>query len=170
MIHRWFLISVFGACLLLGIQGPNFVEQYEARVDAHWLEVGENLKGFQEIADRFHGGDLRALIRHHEQSPDSTFHGEAEPLERMVARRERFGREREALKGGFTFKALHILVFGDRETTRETYAAYSPRLRLDRQAIGTGIIAAFAACLIFEALLGAGKRVLGLGARPKETW
>jgi hypothetical protein len=165
MLHRWFLIAVFGACLLLGIQGPNFVEQYEARVDAHWLEVNENLKGFQAIADRFHGGDLMALIRHHKASPDSTFHGEAGPLERMVARRERFGKEREALKRGFPGKALHILVFGDRETTRETYAAYSPRLRLDRLAIGTGLTAALAACLVFELLLGAGKRVLGLGGR-----
>jgi Protein of unknown function (DUF2937) len=170
MIHRWFLIAVFGACLLLGIQGPNFVEQYEARVDAHWLEVSANLKGFQEIADRFHGGDILALIRHHQQSPDSTFHAEAEPLEKMVARRDRFAKERDALKGGFPGKALHILVFGDRETTRETYAAYSPRLRLDVQAIGMGLIAAFAASFIFEILLGAGKRVLGLGGRPKEPW
>jgi hypothetical protein len=170
MIHRWFLISVFGICLLLGIQGPNFVEQYEARVDAHWLEVSANLKGFQEIADRFHGGDLMALIRHHQASPDSTFHAEAEPLEKMVARRERFGREREALKGSFPGKALHILALGDREITGETYAAYSPRLRLDRQAIGMGLITAMAACLIIEILLRAGKRALGLGGRPKASW
>jgi hypothetical protein len=165
MLHRWFLIAVFGACLLLGIQGPNFVEQYEARVEAHYLEVAGNLKGFQAIADRFHGGDLQALIRHHRRSPDSTFKGEAEPLEKMVARRDRFARERESLRGGFPGKALHVLVFGDRETTRETYAAYSPRLRLDRQSIGTGIAAALAVCLLCELLLGAARRMLGLGAR-----
>lgn len=166
MIHRYFLVAVFGACLLLGLQAPNFVDQYAKRVDAHYLEVVENLRGFQAIADRFHGGDLAALIRHHKASPDSTFHAEAEPIERMVQRRDRFGRERQALRRGFPRQALHVALLGDRETVRETYALYDAGLRLDRQAIGSGLAAAVFFCVLLELLLTAGKRVLGLGPRP----
>lgn len=165
MIHRYFMIAVFGACLMLGIQAPNFVEQYGKRIDAHYLEVVENLKGFQDIADRFHGGDILALVRHHETSRDSTFRAEAEPIRRMVERKARFGGEREALKGAFARKAAHLLVRGDRETIGETYEMYSPGLRLDRQAIGTGLAAALFVCLLLEMMLGAGKRVLGFGPR-----
>lgn len=165
MIHRYFMIAVFGACLMLGVQAPNFVEQYGNRIDAHYLEVVENLKGFQEIADRFHGGDILALIKHHRASRDSTFLTEAEPIERMLERKTRFGKEREALKGAFAWKAAHLLVRGDRETIGETYEMYSPGLRLDRQAIGTGLGVALLACLLLELLLGAGKRVLGFGSR-----
>lgn len=167
MIHRYFLIALFGASLLLGIQAPNFADQYARRVDAHWQEVTANLQPFKEIADRFHGGDLMALIRHHRASKDSTFRAEAEAIENMVARKARFAKEREALqKGGFPQQAAHILFLGDRELARETYAMYSPELRLDRKAIGSGLFAALAACLLIEILLLAGKRTLGLGARP----
>lgn len=165
MIHRYFMIAVFGACLVLGIQAPNFVDQYGKRIDAHYLEVVENLRGFQDIADRFHGGDILALVKHHRASRDSTFRAEAEPIERMVERKARFGKEREALKGAFARKAAHLLVGGDRETIGETYEMYSPGLRLDRQAIGTGLGTALFVCLLLELMLGAGKRVLGFGPR-----
>lgn len=166
MIHRLLLIAVFGACLLLGVQAPNFTEQYAARVDAHWREASEALKGFQDVADRFHGGDLEALIRHHEKSPDSTFHAEAEPIRRLAQRRSRLAKERDAMdKGGFPRRAFHILLLGDREVAKETYAGYSPALRLDRQAVSAGLAAALFAAVLLELLLGAAKRVLGLANR-----
>lgn len=161
MLRRYLMIAVFGSGLLLGIQAPNFIDQYGHRIDAHFREVSENLRGFQEIADRFHGGDLRALVRHHRSNPDSTFRAEAEPIERMAARKARFAREKAALESAFPLRALHVLLRGDRETLDETYAGYSTTLRLDRLAVFSGLAAALAACLALELLYVLGRRILG---------
>ena len=163
MLRRIFLAAVFGACLIFGIQAPNFIDQYEKRIDAHYLEVVENLRGFQDIANRFHGGDLMALIGKHASSADSTFKAEAEVIGRMHARMLRFGKERAALRTGFSRKALHVLVEGDREIIGETYAGYSSGLHLDRQALATGVIVAAVVFILLELLLGLACRVLGLG-------
>jgi hypothetical protein len=82
-IYRDFLILVACVALLLGIQVPSFVDQYEKRLDAHFIEVKNNLRGFQEIADKFHGGSLEALIAKHEASEDRTFKDEARPIRNM---------------------------------------------------------------------------------------
>lgn len=161
MLHRYFMIAVFGTVLLLGIQAPSFIDQYAKRIDAHFLEVEENLRGFQAIADRFHGGDLAALIAKHRGSGDSTFVGEAEPIERMAARKARFAKEREALRTGFPGQALHVLISGDREILEETYSAYTRDLRLDSQSVLSGVAAAIAVCLMLEVFFGFSKRLLG---------
>lgn len=164
MIHRYLLIALFGAGLLFGIQAPNFAGQYARRIDAHYLEVVENLKAFQEIADRFHGGDLQALIRHHQNSEDSTFKAEAAAIERMADRKARFGEERAALAGKELPQRMgHILFLGDREIVQETWAMYSPELRLDKEAVFSGLGTALAACLLLELLLMTAKRSLGIG-------
>jgi hypothetical protein len=155
------MILVFGACLIVGIQTPNFIEQYEKRIDAHYREVTENLRGFQEVADRFHGGSLAALIVKHRSSPDSTFKGEAEPIERMVARRDRFGKEREALRSSYPLKVAHTLMRGDREILDETYAGYSRTFSLDKRALLSGLGAAIAICFVLEMFFGLAKRLLG---------
>ena len=55
-------LAVFAVGILLGIQVPSFVEQYNQRIDAHFREVNINLSGFQDTADRLFDGDLEALI------------------------------------------------------------------------------------------------------------
>jgi hypothetical protein len=165
MFHRYLLVLLFGAGLLAGIQGPSFAGQYATRIDAHWHEVVENLKAFQHIADRFHGGSLDALIAHHRASPDSTFRAEAEAIGRMAARKARFGAEREALrKGGFARRASHILLTGDREVLRETRDGYVPEIRLDRDSLTSGLGLALACCLLLEALLFGLRRAFSRGS------
>ena len=62
-IHHMILIMLFGTGLLFGLQIPNFVDQYQKRIDAHYLEANESFKGFQDIANRFHNGNIEALIK-----------------------------------------------------------------------------------------------------------
>ena len=76
-LYRYFLIIAACGSLLLGIQIPNFVNQYEMRLDAHLSEVKNNLQGYQDIADRLYDGSITTLISKHEQSDDQTFKQEA---------------------------------------------------------------------------------------------
>lgn len=163
------MIVVFGACLILGIQLPNFIDQYEKRIDAHYIEVVQNLRGFQEIANQRYGGDIEALIKKHKSSADETFQAEGEPIERMYTRMLNFEKEKSALNTTFLKKAIHVLVNGDREIIEETYSNYSPGLLLDKLAILSGIVVSVAACFLFELILVLGKRAVRLNKSLQRT-
>src|SRR5581483_6371599 len=67
-LYRYLLILIACVALLMGIQIPSFVDQYEKRLDAHLQEVQADLKGYQDIANRDFGGSMEALIRRHKES------------------------------------------------------------------------------------------------------
>ncbi len=158
MIYRYFLIVIACAALLVGIQIPNFVDQYEKRLDAHFIEVANNLKGFQEIADKYCAGSIESLIAKHEGSEDSVFQDEARPIRNIYERYLRFQAERAALATTFAGKVAHLATNGDRELLRETYGNYSFALLLNTISVVCGFIAAAIAVLVIEFF-----RMIGLG-------
>ena len=60
--HHYTSMVVFFLALMAGIQGPNFVDQYVKRVDAHYQEVLGNTEQFVDVANRFHNGQLLGVI------------------------------------------------------------------------------------------------------------
>lgn len=152
MLYRYLLLVIACAAILVGIQIPNFVDQYEKRLDAHLIEVSENLRGFQEIADRHHGGSFEALLREHETSTVVTFREEAKPLRAMYERRQAFLREQQALATGLAGQTLHIFLNGHPELVRETQHNYSYNVPLTLDAVTTGAIFAAAVVVLAELL------------------
>ncbi len=150
IFRHYITLIVFAAGLLAGIQLPNFVDQYEKRVDAHFVEASEDLSGFQKIADLFHNGDIQALIEKHDQSRDPTFKAEALPIKKIYDRKVRFEKEIEALHTSFVGKVVHIVTAGDMAIINETYSNYSANLPLNVNAIGSGLLTAVTLCVMFE--------------------
>jgi hypothetical protein len=68
---------LFAVGLLLGIQVPSFIDQYQQRIDAHFREVSINITGFQDTADRLFSGDLESLIAYYRKSNDEVFQRDA---------------------------------------------------------------------------------------------
>lgn len=164
--YRYLLILTACGSILLGIQVPNFVDQYEKRLDAHLSEVKNNLRGYQEIADRFYGGSIAALIAKHEQSSDETFKQEARPIRNIFDRYEYFTREQAALALGLTGKIAYIVTKGDRELIDETYSSYSFTIPLNGSAVASGFIFMAIVVFIVEILRMAVIRLLGPSKRP----
>lgn len=137
-LYRYFLI--FAACgsLLLGIQIPNFVDQYEMRLDAHLSEVKNNLRGYQEIADRLYDGSITTLINKHEKSNDLAFKQEAQPIRNMLDRYKHFTQEQASLATGLAGKVVYLLAKGDRELINETSTNYSFNIPLNEAAVVSG--------------------------------
>ena len=73
ILYRYLLIIVACVAMLIGLQIPNFVDQYEKRVDAHLREVSVNLQSFQDIANKYFGGDMHKLIELHRNSLEKPF-------------------------------------------------------------------------------------------------
>jgi hypothetical protein len=154
ILRRYLIVVVASISLIFGIQVPNFVDQYAKRVDAHFVEVNQNLRHYQEIAARYYNGSLYSLIAFHENSADKTFREEGAAIGSMYKRKRQFEADKLLLQGGFLWKAINIAIDGDRELLRETAANYSYAVPLNQDAIIAGVVLAAATILMVEFMLG----------------
>lgn len=152
LIPRLLFIAIAAAALLVGIQLPNFVDQYQKRLDAHLIEVRTNLAPFQEIADRFHGGSVPQLIAKHEESEDATFRAEGSAIRQMHDRFLRFQEEKAQLQGKLPQQLIWIATRADRALLAETRDSYSFALLLDRVAVIAGFSCMIVVVMLLELL------------------
>ena len=153
ILYRYLIVIVACISLLIGLQVPNFVDQYQKRVDAHLREVTVNLLPFQEIANKYFGGDMNKLIELHRNSGVKPFQEEGTAIEKMVQRKLRFEADLAALKTSLPMKALHVLLHGDQEILDEALGQYSYAVPLNQDAIVFGAGVAIAILLLVELLL-----------------
>ena len=143
LLKTYSRLFIFAGGLLLGIQVPNFVDQYERRIDAHYLEVSSNISGFQATADLLCSGDIEALIAYYEQSNDAVFESDAQSIRNIVDRYLRISSEREALSGGTFSTVIHVILHADDEFIDETFEQYGYTVPLNLFAIEWGLAIAF---------------------------
>lgn len=153
ILYRYLMIVVACISLLIGLQIPNFVDQYQKRVDAHLREVTINLQPFQEIANKYFSGDIGKLIELHRNSGVKPFQEEGAAIEKMVARKLRFEADMAALQASLPMKALNILLHGDREMIDEALGQYTYNVPLNQDALAFGAIVAIVILLLVELLL-----------------
>lgn len=160
LIARIAVITLAAAALLLGIQAPGFVDQYQKRLDAHYLEVKTNLAPFQAIADQFQGGSLDALIAQHDGSPDPSFHAEGQAIRTMHDRVVRLEHERAALDASLPEQIAFLATQADRDLMRETRENYSFGILLNREAVIAGVGFMLVIVVLFELVAGLSRLVL----------
>jgi hypothetical protein len=153
ILYRYMIVIVACISLLIGLQVPNFVDQYQKRVDAHLREVTINLQPFQEIANKYFGGDMNKLIELHRSSDAKPFQEEGLAIEKMVQRKLHFEADLAALKVSLPKKALHVLLHGDKEILDEALGQYSYAVPLNQDALVFGFGFAAALLLLVELLL-----------------
>ncbi|HAF45957.1 MAG TPA: hypothetical protein DCK83_13785 [Gallionellaceae bacterium] len=166
ILHRYLMIIVACISLLLGLQVPNFVDQYQKRVDAHLREVSVNLQPFQDIASKYFAGDMSKLIALHRNSIEKPFQEEGAAIEKMVQRKLRFETDMAALQTSLPQKALHVLLHGDRELLDEALGQYSYAVPLSQDALIFGAGVALIILLAVELLLALVRFAAGKLTRP----
>jgi hypothetical protein len=144
---------IFAVGLLLGIQVPAFVDQYEARVDAHYREVSVNISGFQRTADVLFEGDLDALVSYYRNSSDRVFQSDADSVALIVSRYRRLSAEQAALQGSAWGRFFHVLMRPDSEFFDETMEEYGYTVPLNSLAIFWGVGAAIVLLLLLDLVL-----------------
>lgn len=153
LLYRYLIVVVACISLLAGLQVPNFIDQYQKRVDAHLREVSINLQPYQQIADKYFGGNLDKLIELHRNSGEKPFQEEGVAIAKMVQRKQRFEADLAALNASLPLKALNVLLHGDREMIDEALGQYSYAVPLNQDALAFGAGAAIAILLLVEMLL-----------------
>lgn len=152
-LTRYLMMMLFGAALLVGIQLPNLADQYAKRVDAHLREVTANVKPYQEVADRYADGSLQKLVALHRRSTEAVFKAEADAIENLLQRKQRFEAEAAAMQASLIQRLLHILKTRDQEMIDETLDQYTFNVPLTQDAIVFGGGLALAAILLLDVLL-----------------
>jgi hypothetical protein len=161
ILHRYLLIFIACIALLIGLQAPSLVDQYQKRIDAHLREVTLNLQPFQETANRHFGGDMAKLLELHRASREKPFQEEGAAIEKMQQRKARFEAEQAALKAALPWRIAHVLFDGDKEIVDQTLAQYTWTVPLTQDALATGGVFALAVLLLLECLLAVGRRSRG---------
>ncbi len=157
--YRYLIVIVACLALLVGLQVPNFVGQYEKRVDAHLREVSINLRPFQAIADKYFAGDLNKLIALHRSSGEKPFQEEGAAIDKMVQRKLRFEADLAALRTSLPLKAFRVLFHGDREMIDEVLGQYSYAVPLNQDALLFGATFALVILIQLELLLALARRI-----------
>jgi hypothetical protein len=159
ILYRYLLIILACMTMLAGIQIPNLVDQYEKRVDAHWREVTANLKPYQEIANKYTGGNLDQLIELHRKSSEKAFQDEGLAIAEMVKRKLRFEADLAAMKASLPVKVFRLAFSGDRELMDETFQQYTYAVPLTQDALLAGAATAAIVLVLTELLLALARRV-----------
>jgi Protein of unknown function (DUF2937) len=149
---------------------PSFIAQYRQRLGGRLDQVLHDLAPFQEIANRYHGGSLQALIKHHLDSTDNTFHAEGAAIQAMVDSAASLRAGFEALNTDLLHQLTYLGAQLDPGIARATWEVYAPSFTLTAESVAFSAILGIFIWLAFLALwmvcARAGRAVLGSQSRP----
>ncbi len=144
------LAVVAGGCV------PSFVNQYHQRVGGRLDQVILDLAPFQQIADRYHGGSMEALVQHHLRSTDPTFHAEGLAIQAMVNSAARLQEVLLALNTDMVHQLAYLAVAYDPDILHATLKVYEPAFVLTMDSL---LIAGSVGLLIWLLFLASWKLV-----------
>jgi hypothetical protein len=130
---------------------PSFIAQYRQRVGGRLDQVLQDIVPFQAIANQFHHGSLKELIRYHLASADTTFHNEGAALQAMVDSADQLRQALDALNTDLFHQMVYMLTRADPLIARATWDIFSPAFNLTPASI---VFAAIVGILIWLVFLG----------------
>lgn len=154
LFRDYLRLGIFAVGLLVGVQVPGFVDQYEKRVSARLDEAKQNLAGFQFTADRYFSGSIEQLISHYKASDDVIFQQDALSIQSIYSRVNLLQQETQLLSGNQVSQAWHVLVKSNAQLMDETIKSYSYSVLLNPFALVWGICGALILALILDIFIG----------------
>lgn len=136
--------------LLIGVQVPAIMAQYQQRVAAHLSEAKLALAGFEHTAEQYFAGDLERLRLHYEHSDDPVFRSDAKAVGTLMARRQLLQAEQQAMNGPFYEQFFHLVFQASPSLRQETFSAYQYQVPLTPVAIVWGVAGALFIALIVD--------------------
>lgn len=143
--------TLAGGCI------PGFIQQYRQRVGGRLDQVQQDLAPFQEIARRFHGGDMEKLVQHHLASSDPSFHAEGQALQQMIDALARLTAMAEGLAGSIWQQVGYLMRHYDAEIGAATWRDHVPTFSLDPSSILIALTVGVVCWVVFQLLWSAGR-------------
>jgi len=152
LIQRYSLKIVFALTLLLGLQLPNFLQQYEIRLDGHYIEAQRQLAEYQQLANLYFSNDLQALIKKHKNSTEQVFRDEAVIIDNLSKRFDYLQAQKNALDSSLGKRLFFLSQQFNSALFNETKTDYQAEIVLNKDAISVGLLVALGASLLLELL------------------
>ena len=150
VIKRYSLQLVFTLSLLIGLQLPSFLHQYENRLQGHFTEAQSQLAKFQSLADLYFAGDLTALIQQHQNSDENVFRDEAKVIKANYQRVQTLRLQIDELQQPLWHRLLMLTQQVNSPIIKQTWQNYQANIVLNQQAIIVGITVGAIIMLILE--------------------
>ncbi|MDF1593106.1 MAG: DUF2937 family protein [Desulfobacterales bacterium] len=150
LIKEYTRLITFAVGILIGVQVPNFIDQYAKRISAHYIEAKVNFSGYQQTADKHFGGNVEALLAHYVSSTDTVFKDDAKNIKQIYKRQQGFFAELKALDRSLFRKIFHVIFYADNDVLQETITEFSYTVPLNHEAIVCGLLLGLILSLIFE--------------------
>ncbi|MCP4091362.1 MAG: DUF2937 family protein [Gammaproteobacteria bacterium] len=151
MVRSIIFITVFISSFLIGGLFPSFSTQYHLRLQAQYDQVSIDLAPFEEIARKFHGGSMDALIQHHLDSTDPTFHGEGEAIQLMVNSQTQLAQSKAAAEAPYVNQVIYFYQHADERIAQSTMESFTPTLVTTENAITFALAVGTIIILVFWA-------------------
>ncbi len=131
---------LFAGLLLLGMQIPGFVMQYQQTLAAHYREAQQQLQQYQAVADRYYAGSLTQLLTVHRRNSVAAIRAEAEILERLLKRNAYLKWQLSAISNKHLYQQLlHLVKRPDWIIAEEVLHSYYPSVPLNAEALAAGL-------------------------------
>jgi hypothetical protein len=140
-VQHYISLIVFTTGFVLGVQIPNFIDQYSKPVDAHLIKA---------LADDQLGGDINSLILKHETTRDVTLRDEATLIRGLQSNIESYQEEAITLAKGIWSSLIHIALKGSAALRQETINQDLAILPLNLDAMSYGFIIAILFSILWE--------------------
>jgi Protein of unknown function (DUF2937) len=143
------LILVAG--VIAGGTIPSFIAQYRQRIGGALDQALRDLAPFQEIANQRFNGSMQALLQHHLNSSDKTFHSEGAALATMVDSAQHLREAAQALNTDLLHQLLYLLKSADGKMLSATWAIFQPAFGLSMESL---LLAAVVGVMIWVICVG----------------
>ena len=155
VIDRCFFTVTF----ILGVQLPEFMQQYQQRLAGHLAEAKLQLGQFEAIAHQHFDGSLIAMITRYKSNSDASIISTGELIERLTARVEYLTNHLQQItQSDYLHSVYQFALHLDQQIATGTAEHFAMAIPLELNAIATGGTLAIFALLLKESTTFAVKR------------
>ena len=162
---------LFACLFIIGVQAPEFIQQYMQRLAGHTDESNLQLQQFQQIANINFNGELTNLINHYLANADSAIRQTGNFVSNLFDRNQLLTEQLSQLEQkDYVNKLVYFVQHANTEIAKATLNSYQMAIPLETQALVTGFCFAFGIFLLMALISGLTKIIWNkLIKRPRQN-
>jgi len=135
IIDRCFFTAIF----ILGVQLPEFMQQYQQRLAGHLAEAQSQLNQFEIIAQQHFDGSIITMVTRYKDNSEAAIVSTGELIERLSLRVEYLSTHLAQITQSDYLHNVYLFIWHlDNEIARGTAEHFSMAIPLEINAIATG--------------------------------
>lgn len=145
IIDRCFFTAIF----ILGVQLPEFMQQYQQRLAGHLAEAQSQLNQFEIIAQQHFDGSIITMVTRYKDNSEAAIASTGELIERLSLRVEYLSTHLAQITQSDYLHNVYLFIWHlDNEIARGTAEHFSMAIPLELNAIATGGTLAITALIL----------------------